>query len=243
MNRTPAPYATSPLDSRARAVVERLHARSASQTRAAIPSLVFHAVRSRLRHGTWDPTQSPETKAWLSDKLVALNPQKAALVYLLCRALGAKRVVEAGTSYGVSTIYLAAAVRDNAHGASAPSAVIGTEHEPTKVVAARKNLAEAGLAEYVDVREGDLRETLRELPEPIDFMLVDIWIPMALPALELVTPRLRPGALVVCDNVVASPKQYAAYLDYVRDPNGPFTSITIPGDGGLEISMKRDDAR
>lgn len=237
----PARYAPSPLDPRARAVADRLQARSSRQTMAAILPILIKSVRSRLRDGTWDPTQSPETKTWLADKLVALDPQKAALCYLLCRSLGARHVVEAGTSYGVSTIYLAAAVRDNLRAAGAPASagVIGTEHEPAKVAAARANLTEAGLAEYVDVREGDLRETLRELPEPIDFMLVDIWIPMARPALELVTPRLRPGALVVCDNVVASPTQYAAYLAYVRDPTGPFTSITLPGNGGLEISMKK----
>lgn len=117
--------------------------------------------------------------------------------------------------------------------------VIGTEHEPAKIGRARQNLAEAGLTEFTDIREGDLRETLVDLTGPIDFLLIDIWIPMALPALDLVTPHLRPGALVVCDNVVAGATEYRDYLDVVRKPNGPFTSVTIPGQGGLEISMKK----
>ncbi|AHH19482.1 putative O-methyltransferase [Nocardia nova SH22a] len=242
-SRPPAPRATSPLDPRARAVADRLHARSTRQTRASLAAMLTKAVRSRLREGSWDMTQSAENKTWLADKLVALDPHKAALCYQLCRAIGARRVVEAGTSYGVSTIYLAAAVRDNM--ADDPDGtpprdglVIGTEHEPAKVAAAHATLTEAGLDGYVEIREGDLRRSLRDLDGPIDFMLVDIWIPMALPALRSVTPALRRGALVVCDNVDAGRKQYADYLSYVRDPAGPFTSITIPGHGGLEISLK-----
>jgi predicted O-methyltransferase YrrM len=236
----PAALAPSPLDARAQAVARRLHARNRRQLRTGLACLLFHAVRSRLRDGTWDPTQRSDTRKWLADKLVALAPHKAALCYQLCRAVGARRVVEAGTSYGLSTIYLAAAVRDNLTAAQSKErgVVIGTEHEHGKVAAARANLAEAGLSDYADIREGDLRQTLRDLPGPIDFMLVDIWIPMALPALRLVTPHLRPAALVVCDNVVAGRAHYADYLDYVRDPAGPFISITLPGHGGLEISLK-----
>lgn len=231
--------AVSVLDDQAQHVVDDLHRRSRGQLLPAALPMLLRAVRSRLRTGGWDTTQSPEGKAWLADKLVALEPEKAALCYLLCRSIGARRVVEAGTSHGLSTIYLASAVRDTVTGEQ-PGAglVVGTEHEPAKVAAARENLRQAGLADWVDVREGDLRETLDVLDGPIDFMLVDIWIPMALPALELVVPKLRPGALVVCDNVVSGRRQYADYLDYVRDPNGPFRSVTVPGQGGLEISLK-----
>ena len=117
------------------------------------------------------------------DKMVALEPAKATFCYALCRSLGARRVVEAGTSFGVSTLYLAAAVRDNGGGT-----VIATEYEPQKARMAREHFAEAGLAEYIDLREGDLRETLRSVEGPIDFMLVDIWTPLAQPALSLVAP-------------------------------------------------------
>ncbi|MFT4081907.1 MAG: class I SAM-dependent methyltransferase [Nocardioides sp.] len=240
----PAAHAPSPLDPRARAVVDRLHDRSRRQTRSAVVPMLTRAVASRVRLGTWDLTQSASGKQWLADKLVALDPSKAALCYQLCRAIDARRVVEAGTSYGVSTIYLSAAVRDNlaadgtAETAGEP-AVIGTEHEPAKAAAARANLADAGLLDHVVILEGDLRRTLPDIDGPIDFMLVDIWIPMALPALQAVAPKLRPGALVLCDNVVAGRRQYADYLGYVRDPDGPFTSVTIPGRGGLELSRRK----
>ncbi|WP_234805733.1 O-methyltransferase [Mycolicibacterium insubricum] len=236
----PKRYATSPLDARARAVADRLHARSRRQLLPpAMVPLVARSVRSKIGTGSWDFTQSPDSREWLADKLVALDPAKAALCYLLCRAIGARRVVEAGTSYGVSTIYLAAAVRDNIATFGGSGQVIGTEHEAAKVVAAQRNLTDAGLADLVDVRGGDLRESLRNVGGPVDFMLIDIWIPMALPALERVLPALRPGALVVCDEVVHGRKDYRDYLSLVRDPSGPFQSVTVPGQGGLEISMKR----
>ena len=130
----------------------------------------------------------------MADKFVALERDKAELCYQLCRALRAKRVVEAGTSYGVSTLYLAAAVRDNLRDDGGAGLVIATEHEPEKAKTARAHWAEAGLADLIELREGDLRETLKDVRGPIDFMLMDIWTPMARPALERVAPRAAAAA-------------------------------------------------
>jgi predicted O-methyltransferase YrrM len=177
-----------------------------------------------------------EIKAFLSDKLVALDRDKAEFCYQLCRANDARRIVEAGTSYGVSTIYLAAAVRDNIQSAGGAGLVIGTEYEPDKARAARAHFEQAGLSGLIDLREGDLRETLRQIDGPVDFMLVDIWIPMARPALELVTPHLRPGAIVICDNTGRYRSEYADYFAFL-EANG-FRTMTLPFDGGLELSLR-----
>ncbi len=112
------------------------------------------------------------------DRFVALEPDKCALVYLLLRASGARFAVEAGTSFGVSTIYLALAVSQNAlaQGAGAQGKVIATENEPSKAARAREHWAAAGdgVQEWIELREGDLRETLRvDLPETVDFLLLD----------------------------------------------------------------------
>ncbi|MET9328893.1 class I SAM-dependent methyltransferase [Tsukamurella sp. NPDC003166] len=233
--------APSPLDPLAAAVADRLHAQSKKQIVANVPAIAGRMAVSLLRDRSADFTQGEEGRRFVADKLVAIAPAKAALIHMLCRSIGATRIVEAGTSFGVSTIYLAAAVRDTLaeRGGGGEGIVIGTEHEPTKVQRARRNLREAGVEEFVEIREGDLRETLVDLTGPIDFILVDIWVPMALPVLRLVTPHLRPGALVVCDNVVGAAKEYREYLEFVRDPDGPFTSVTVPGNGGMEISRKR----
>jgi len=182
--------------------------------------------------------EAARLKQFRGDKLVALDRDKAEFCYLLCRANNARRIVEAGTSYGVSTLYLAAAVRDNAAVAGGNGVVIGTEYEPEKARAARAHFAQAGLSDYIDLREGDLRETLRQIDEPVDFMLVDIWVPMARPALELVAPRLKPGAIVVCDNTRTHRSAYAEYFAFVQDPANGFRTMTLPFEGGLEVSVR-----
>ena len=158
--------------------------------------------------------------------------------YQLCRATNARRIVEIGTSYGVSTLYLAAAVRDNLLAGGGDGVVIGTEYEPGKAKAAREHFALAGLSSYIDLREGDLRETLRQIEGPVDFVLVDIWIAMARPALQLVASHLRPGAIVVCDNTEQYRSDYADYFAFLNDPASGFRTMTLPFDGGLEFSVR-----
>jgi predicted O-methyltransferase YrrM len=171
-------------DARAEAVLDRLHARNTRQFRAIVLSYLPHAILSRFTGRSSVGGSSTSDAGYLRDKLLALDADKGALAYLLCRALDARRAVEVGTSFGVSTIYLAAALRDNAAIGGGSRIVIGTEIEPTKVAAARANLAEAGLHSFVDIREGDALITLGDVGS-IDFLLIDIWIPLALPALKL----------------------------------------------------------
>jgi predicted O-methyltransferase YrrM len=206
-----------------------LHARSETQV-AAMRS--FEAERAKDA----PPRTEDEVKAFRSDKLVALDRNKAEFCYLLCRANNARRIVEAGTSYGVSTLYLAAAVRDNVHATGGTGVVIGTEYEPEKARAARAHFEQAGLSRFIDLREEDLRETLKQIDGPIDLMLVDIWISMARPALQLVTPNLRAGAIVVCDNTDKYRSDYADYFSFLK-ANG-FRTMTLPFDGGLELSVR-----
>ena len=215
-------------------LLTRLHAESDEQT---------DAIRDHYDERDRAVDRSPDaqtafSKAFLSDKLYALDRDKAEFCYQLCRATDARRIVEIGTSYGVSTLYLAAAVRDNVRAAGGDGVVIGTEYEPEKAHAARAHFQEAGLTRFIDLREGDLRETLNEIDEPVDFMLVDIWIPMARPALELVAPHLRPGAIVACDNTEKDRAAYADYFAFINDPAQRFRTMTLPFSGGLEMSVR-----
>jgi predicted O-methyltransferase YrrM len=206
-----------------------LHARSDEQA-AAMRS--FDASRTDLMAPL---PAAQEARAFLSDKLVALDPDKAEFCYQLCRATDARRIVEIGTSYGVSTLYLAAAVRDNVGANGGSGVLIGTEYEANKASAARAHFEQAGLGRFVDLREGDLRETLRQIDGPIDFMLVDIWITMARPALELVAPHLRSGAIVIADNTRQYRSEYADYFAFLETHG--FRTMTLPFDGGLEMSV------
>jgi predicted O-methyltransferase YrrM len=190
------------------------------------------------REAQQEPVNETQQKEFLSDKLVALDRDKAEFCYQLCRATKARHVVEVGTSYGVSTLYLAAAVRDNTRTGQNGGLVIGTEYETRKAEAARKNFVDAGLDHLIELRVGDLRETLRKIDISVDFLLVDIWIPMARPALELVFPHLRSGAIVICDNTASYRADYADYFAFLEDPSNGFRTMTLPFDGGLELSVR-----
>ena len=219
-------------------LLEPLRAKLHEESDAQNPAIRDHYDELDRSVGRSPEDQAARTKTFLSDKLYALDRDKAEFCYQLCRAIDARRIVEIGTSYGVSTIYLAAALRDNLGAAGGEGVVIGTEHEPEKARAARAHFQEAGLARFIDLREGDLRETLRQIDGPVDFTLVDIWIPMARPALELIAPHLRRGAIVVCDNTEQYRVAYADYFAFINDPAQQFRTMTLPFAGGLEMSVR-----
>ena len=157
-----------------------------------------------------------------------VSPATGKLLYMLARATRARTIVEYGTSFGLSTLHLAAALRDNGGGL-----LIGTEFEPTKLAHARGNLARAGLADLVEIREGDALETLsRDLPDSIDVVLLDGHKALYPEILALVAPRLRPGACLVADNADASPD----YVMRVRAADGGYLSVPFAED--VELSVK-----
>ena len=222
-------------DPRLEGLLDRLHAQSTGQDET-----VTSYFMTRAREGTLDWNAfDADIHRFMSDKLIALDRDKAEFCYQLCRALRARRVVEAGTSFGVSTLYLAAAVRDNLRHDGGTGQVIGTEHEPQKAAAARAHFSEAGLAELIDLRVGDLQQTLKNIRPPVDFMLIDIWTPMARPALELVAPALRPGAIVVCDNTTQFRDAYHDYFEFVNDPKNGLRTMTLPFAGGFELTVRQ----
>jgi predicted O-methyltransferase YrrM len=222
----------SPLnDPKLKALLNRLHAQSDAQIDETDAYFVRREQENLLDQENF---YDDDMHRFLSDKMVALDRDKAEFCYLLCRSLRATRIVEAGTSFGVSTLYLAAAVRDNQ---VENGVVIGTEYEPKKVEVARANFKEAGLSEFIELREGDLQQTLQDVGGPVDFMLVDIW-EVAQPALELVSSSLRPGAIVACDNTAVDADEYRDYFEFVNDPRNRFRTMTVPFEGGFELTVR-----
>jgi len=222
----------SPLnDPKLEALLDRLHAQSDTQVDE---TNAYFERREQEVAIDQENFYDDDMYRFLSDKMVALDRDKAEFCYLLCRSLRATRVVEAGTSFGVSTLYLAAAVRDNQ---VENGVVIGTEYEPKKVEVAHANFKEAGLSEFVELRDGDLRKTLQDVGGPVDFMLVDVW-EVALPALELVSSSLRPGAIVACDNTTVDAAEYRDYFEFVNDPRNRFRTMTVPFEGGFELTVR-----
>lgn len=140
-------------------------------------------------------------------------------------------MVEFGTSYGISTLHLAAAVRDNGAGQ-----VVTTEMNGTKASAARDTFDATGLDDVITVLEGDALQTLAELRQPVDFLFLDGWKDLCLPVLQLLEPYIAPGTLVVADDVNLS--SLGPYLDHVRDTANGYHSVTFPVEDGLEISCR-----
>ncbi|WP_437999858.1 class I SAM-dependent methyltransferase [Sorangium sp. So ce185] len=223
------PFAILP-DGRVRAVLRRLHDDADRQ----VPGVILHLLPKLPRMLLGRRIDVPGTELDFADKYLAIGSDQGAFCYLTARALRATTIVEFGTSFGVSTLWLAAAVRDNGGGR-----VIGTELVPEKARRAQANLEEAGLASFAEIRVGDATETLRADLGEVDFMLNDGFPLRALDVLKLVAPALRPGAVVVTDNVGVFRADYRDYVAYVRDPRHGFASMTVPFRSGTEYSVRQ----
>ncbi len=156
---------------------------------------------------------------------MAVGPEFGHLLYSLARSVKAKTVVEFGTSFGISTIFLASAIRDNGEGK-----VITTEFDPDKAERAKRNLTAAGLAEWVEFRVGDALETLSNPPREIDMIFLDGAKELYLDVLKLLEPHLRPLGIIASDNTDHDGME--AFLDYVRNPGNGYTSSAILTAGG-----------
>jgi predicted O-methyltransferase YrrM len=207
--------------------LDRLHKESKSDKLVmlkAFPTGLLALMRGR----PWFEAVTP----WLKDAHLKVGYEAGELMYNTARAIDARRIVEFGTSFGFSTIYLAAAVRDNGGGV-----VITAELEPNKADAARRNFAEAGLEHLIEVRVGDAMETLRDVAAPIDMVLLDGWKDAYIPLVQVLTPKLRRGSVVFADNVKIFKNSLKPYVEYMRDPRNGFVTTTLSAGSGFEYSV------
>lgn len=171
----------------------------------------------------------------LDELLLSVGREAGTLLYLLATGEQSKRILELGSSYGYSTVWLAAAAR------ATGGKVTSLELRDFKIEHARQALTRAGLSTRVEFHQGDCLETLKTLPGPFDFVLLDVWKDLYLPCFELFHPKLAPGALVIADNMllpaVVRP-QAEAYRARVRQA-GDLDSVLLEIGNGVEISRKR----
>jgi predicted O-methyltransferase YrrM len=173
-------------------------------------------------------TEYLELYGRLKDLWLPVSRETGKLLYMLARSSGARSIVEFGTSFGISTLHLAAALRDNGGGR-----LITTEFEPSKVARVREHLTEGGLIDLVEIRAGDAMKTLsHDLPDTIDLLLLDGAKGLYPEILGLTESRLRPGAVIVADNADYCPE----YLERVRAPTGGYMST--PFDNDVELSIR-----
>ena len=205
-------------DSKVRSVLDEMHAEA---------DRVDPPLRAKAQG-----KEGAERAALLDRAFIPVSPDAGRLLYALVRGAAPGTTVEFGTSFGISTIYMAAAVRDRGEGL-----VITTELNTFKAESAREYIRAAGLLDVVDLRIGDALETLEGLRKDVTAVFLDGWKNLYLPILKLLEPALKPGALVAADDLDLFPKPLAEYLGYVRDPANGYVSVTLPVGDAMELSV------
>ena len=174
-----------------------------------------------------------ERAALLREAYIPVSPEAGRFLYTLVRGTQPGTIVEFGTSFGISTIYIAAALRDRGGGV-----VITTELLVTKAERAREYIRESGLSELVDLRVGDALQTLRGLERNVALVFLDGAKDLYVPVLKLLEPALKPGALVIGDDLDLFPDALAPYLSYVREPANGYVSVKVPIGDAMELSTR-----
>ncbi len=178
--------------------------------------------------------KTPQERAPLLDQaFIPVDEHAGRFLYAIARGAAPGTVVEFGTSFGISTIYLAAAARDRGKGS-----VVTTELHAGKAATARKHFEQAGLLDVIDLRVGDALETLKGLKRDVSVVFLDGWKNIYLPVLQLLEPVLVPGALVVADDLDLFPDVLAPYLAYVRNPANGYVSAKVPIGDAMELSVR-----
>jgi predicted O-methyltransferase YrrM len=212
-----------------RRVLDRLFAERAAQ-RSRVVSHVARSIVDRVLGR--EPSLDEEVER-LSAHYASVSPRQGRFLYMVARSIRARWIVEFGTSVAISTIYLATAVRDNGGGR-----VIGSEMNHGKLAAARDNIAAAGLADLVEIREGNALETFVTIDAKIDLLFLDGFPPLYLPLVKLLLPHLRPGAVVIADNIFTHLRLLRPYRQFLRDASNGFQSETLFMRYGVEYSVR-----
>ena len=194
-----------------------------------------YEARAERDEQLWNSLSEQELRQRLDEFLLPVGRATATLMNLLIKEGGARRILELGSSYGYSTIWLAEAAR------AVEGTVISLELRAAKTEYARAQLARAQLEGVVEFRIGDALASLTQLPGPFDFVLLDLWKDKYVPVFELLYPKLAPGAIIVADNMLqpeSARAHAAAYRERVRAA-ADMSSVLLAVGNGLEVSRYR----
>ncbi|MBD8666620.1 class I SAM-dependent methyltransferase [Pseudomonas lurida] len=206
-------------------LIERLYTQASAAT-SPVLNTISKDERERLMHSK---TEYVALYSMLKDLWLPVSRDTGKLLYMLARSSKARAIVEFGTSFGLSTLHLAAALRDNGGGV-----LVGSEFEASKIALAREHFIEGGVSDLIHIREGDALVTLAsDLPDSVDLLLLDGAKTLYGDVPNLVESHLRPGALVVADNTDYCPE----YLAHVRAPENGYLSVAFADDVELSIRL------
>jgi predicted O-methyltransferase YrrM len=197
--------------------------------------LAEYEARAEREEALWESLAPQEAEQRIDEMLLPVGRATGTLLNLLAREACARRILEVGSSFGYSTIWLAEAARA-VHGK-----VISLELKAVKTEYATAQLARAGLADFVEFRVGDALASLAALPGPFDLVLIDLWKDLYVPVFELLHPKLAPGALVIADNMIepSSARPHAQAYRHAVHVARDMSSVLLPVGNGIELSRYR----
>ncbi|MEZ2127827.1 MULTISPECIES: O-methyltransferase [unclassified Sinorhizobium] len=192
---------------------------------------VLDVYHEKIRDERERPRQSPPGgHDGGQDRFMAVGPDTGQLINILARSLRAPTILELGTSFGYSGIWLAEAAR------ASGGRLITMERYEHKSAYAHEMAQKAGLADYIDFKVGDAVEMIPALPDKADFVLVDLYKDLYVPCLEAFYPKLNSGAIIVADNMLGRAMPgVKAYSHAIRAKPG-ITSVLLPVGAGIEVS-------
>ncbi len=177
-----------------------------------------------------EKSPSGQSEDWRDRQLLAVGPETGQLINLIARSMDGPNILEIGTSYGYSGIWLAEAAR------ASGGRVITLELKDYKSTYAHDMAVKAGLAEHIDFKVGDAVDIIESLSISFDFILLDLWKDLYVPCLEAFYPKLNPGAVIVADNILhPGGDAVRRYVAAVRKMPG-ISSVLLPVGSGIEVS-------
>ena len=218
-------------DERVATVLRRLHREARWQSMSSRTHRFRHLPAVLGNHSV--PHVAEDAEPWI-DRHIVIDERQAAFCYLTARTLQARTIVELGTSSGIGALWLSAALRANGGGR-----VVTMENLPDAAGNVHRLFAEAGLADLVEIRVADAPIALATDPAEIDFVLNGSSPERAIDMMRLLAPRMRPGAVVLTDDVGRSGAHHRSYVAWIRDHTNGFQSTFLPLRGGLEYSVRR----
>lgn len=202
---------------------------------AVMSVLEAYEARAQREEQIWSTLTEEQVRQRLDDFLLPVGRAAGMLMNLLIKGAHARRILEVGSSYGYSTVWLAEAAR------AIDGGVVSLELRAAKTEYARAQLARVELERFVEFRVGDALASLAELAGPFDFVLLDLWKDLYVPVFEQLYPKLAPGALIVADNMLHPEGARAhaeAYRKRVRAAP-EMSSVLLAVGNGLELSRYR----
>ncbi|OBR50048.1 methyltransferase [Paraburkholderia tropica] len=193
-------------------------------------SAVLDAYHERMQLERAQPRTSRQGGKSTDHLMLAVGPDTGRVLNIIAGSLDKPNILELGTSFGYSTLWLADGAR---RGGGKVTTIEQLEH---KSAYAKECIRAAGLEDYVDFMVGDALDTIDALPQKFDLVLVDLWKDLYVPCLDRFYPKLNAGAIIVADNIVRPGGDNARlYQEAVRQKPG-MQSILLPVGTGIEVS-------